>query len=246
MRIQKLRAALLLGAVFMALISCANLDTQMILDTLGDGGALDEATVAAGLKEALEVGTGRAVETGSTVDGFLGNALIRIALPEQFDDVASTLRNVGLGSKVDELELAMNRSAERASGEARGVFWDAIRGMSISEAFEILRGPDDAATLYFRERTENELRRRFEPIVQEKMGEVGLYNVYDEVSAYYDALPFVETPALDLDAYITDGALNGLFTLLAGEEKLIREDPIARTTALLRKVFGSSEARTGS
>ena len=111
--------------------------------------------------------------------------------------------------------------------------------MSIADAFGILRGPDDAATSYFRERTESTLRARFTPIVQEKMGEVGLYNIYNNLADAYDALPLTTRPALDLDAYITDKALGGLFTTLAGEEMKIREDPVARTTDLLKRVFGS-------
>jgi len=199
--------------------------------------------VTAGLKDALKVGTERAVNTTSMVDGFLGNALIRIALPEQFDDAAGLLRTAGFGRKVDELEIAMNRAAERASGEARAVFWEAITRMSVPDAFAILRGGDDAATRYFRNQTEPELRRRFETIVDEKMEEVGLYRVYEEFAGYYDKLPMVERPALDLKEYVTDNALDGILTVLAQEEKRIRDDPLARSTELLRRVFGSEESR---
>jgi len=234
------RRILALATIF-ALAGCAQLDTRAILDGLGTAAPLDNATVIAGLKQALEVGTERTVGSTSTVDGFLGNALIRLAVPEQFDEAADLLRRVGFGGQVDELELSMNRAAELASGEARGVFWDAIRGMSIADGFAILGGPEDAATVYFRDKTESELRRRFAPIVRDKMGEAGLYRKYEEITDIYNSLPLVEEPALDLEAHVTDGALDGLFTVLAQEEKRIREDPVARTTDLLKRVFGSRD-----
>lgn len=233
------RSSILLAICVLAIASCSNVNLRSIEEVLNKNTPLDEATVVAGLKDALKVGTGRGVDATSTVDGFLGNALIRIALPEQFDDAAGLLRAAGFGQKVDELEIAMNRAAERASGEARDVFWDAIMRMSVTDAFGILRGEDNAATLYFRDQTEPELRRRFEPIVDEKMEEVGLYRVYEDIAGYYDRLPMVERPALDLKDYVTDNALDGLFTVLAEEEKRIREDPLARSTELLRRVFGS-------
>ncbi len=199
---------------------------------------LDAATVAAGLKEALQVGTERTVLSTSSVDGFLANQLIRIALPEQFHGMAKALRTVGFGSQVDALEVAMNRAAERAAGEAKTVFWAAIRQMSVADAFGILNGGDTAATTYFRDHTEATLRSRFQPIVEQKMGEVGLYRIYEDVVERYRAIPFVTTPPLDLGDYVTDKSLDGLFLVLAQEEKRIREDPVARTTELLRRVFG--------
>ncbi len=199
---------------------------------------LDAATVAAGLKEALQVGTERTVLATSSVDGFLANQLIRIVLPEQFETMGKALRAVGFGSQVDALEVAMNRAAERAAGEAKAVFWDAIRQMSVADAFGILNGGDTAATNYFRDRTEATLRSRFQPIVEQKMGEVGLYRIYEDVVDRYRTIPFVTTPPLDLGDYVTDKSLDGLFVVLAQEEKRIREDPVARTTELLRQVFG--------
>ena len=201
-------------------------------------GQLDEQTVIAGLKEALKVGTERAVLDTSSVDGFLGNALIHIALPEQYDGMAKTLRKVGFGRYVDELEVAMNRAAEKSAGEAREVFWSAITSMSVNDAFGILKGNDTAATDYFRDKTSAQLRQRFEPIVKAKMEEVGLYRVSNQVISRYKAIPFLEKPAVvNLDDYVTEKALSGLFTVLAQEEQKIRQDPAARTTELLKKVF---------
>lgn len=218
---------------------CASLQNTDFGSVLG-GGELDEATVTAGLKEALTIGTGNTVASTSTVDGYLANELIRIALPDEFDGAASTLRSAGLGRYVDELEVAMNRAAEQAAGEARDIFWAAIEDMTIADAFAILRGHDTAATDYFRARTETELRARYEPIVAEKTESVGLGRLYGQAADAYAALPLTSKPELvDLDSYVTDRALDGLFTVLAREEQAIRQDPAARTTDLLRRVFGS-------
>lgn len=229
-------------AVLVLTTGCATIQNTDFESIVGGtaGGELDEATVLAGLKDALKVGSQNAVTSTSTVDGFLGNAMIRIALPDQLDGPASTLRSVGLGSYVDELEVAMNRAAEQAAGEARSIFWDAITSMTINDAFAILRGNDTAATDYFRSHTEDQLRARFLPIVREKTASVGLGRLYGQLADTYEALPLTGKPELvDLDAYVTDQALDGLFTVLAEEEQAIRHDPAARTNDLLRKVFGS-------
>ena len=231
-------------AIFVAVLAalmvfgCASLQNTDFGSVLG-GGELDEATVTAGLKQALEIGTDNTVASTSAVDGFLGNALIRIALPDQLAGAASTLRAAGLGGYVDELETAMNRAAEQAAGEARDIFWTAIADMTIADAFAILRGHDTAATDYFRAGTGEELRARFAPIVAEKTDSVGLGRMYGQLTDTYDRLPLTTKPDLvDLDEYVTDEALDGLFTMLAREEQAIRQDPAARTTDLLRRVFG--------
>ena len=216
---------------------CKEFASQDLGGLLGREEPLDEQTVAAGLKEALRVGTERTVDTTSKLDGFLGNALIRIAMPDQFEDAAGVLRDIGLGQQVDNFETGMNRAAERAAGEAKNVFWNAVTGMTVADAFGILKGHDTAATDYFHEKTSDELRSRFRPIVKTKMSEVGLYQMYNELTEYYNKIPLKTAPALDLDEYITERTLNGLFTVLGQEEKKIREDPLARTTDLLRRVF---------
>ncbi len=205
-----------------------------------DDGALDESTVAAGLKEALRVGTERSTESTSKLDGFYKNALIRIALPEEYAGVAKTLNSIGMGSYVDDFERSMNRAAERASGEAIDVFWSAITAMTISDAFGILNGGETAATDYFRRTTTASLTARFQPIVTAKMEEVGVYNIYNDLVAMYNQLPIDKPEAVDIDAYVTARTVDGIFFILEGEEKRIREDPAARTTELLRKVFGNS------
>ena len=202
------------------------------------GGGLDATTVARGLREALSVGTDRTVGRTATLDGFLGNALLRIALPESLERAARTLRDIGLGSQVDAVEVAMNRAAEGAAGEAREVFGDAIRAMTIEDALGILDGGETAATDYFRERTLTSLSTRFRPIVATKMREVGVYDVYDGFRVASAAVPGLSGAAPDLEAHVTERTTAGLFAVLAEEEKRIRADPAARTTDLLRRVFG--------
>jgi hypothetical protein len=215
---------------------CAGFDAGDYGDLLDR--PLDSETVAAGLREALAVGTRRATDTTSATDGFFGNALIRIALPEQYDGVAGAVRGVGLGSEVDAFELGMNRAAEKASGEAVAVFRAAIAGMTIADAFGILEGGDTAATDYFRDRTGAELAARFRPIVADKMAEVGIYRIYEDLADAYRLLPVSKPAAVDLEEYITDRTTRGIFLMLEQEEARIRRDPAARSTELLRKVFG--------
>jgi hypothetical protein len=193
----------------------------------------------AGLKEALQVGTGRASAATSARDGFLGNARIRIPLPQELAGPARTLRDIGLGSHVDDFEVAMNRAAEAATGEAVDVFASAIRAMTWADARAILDGPDTAATAYFRGATEAQLTARFRPIVETKMAELGTVRAYDTLVNAYTALPLTTKPSFDPYAYVTGRALGGLFTVLAGEEQRIRRGPLARTTELLRRVFGA-------
>ena len=175
----------------------------------------------------------------SAVDGFLGSDRIRIRLPESLDPMAGALRAVGFGSSVDELEVAMNRAAEHAAGEATDVFLGAISRMTISDARGILDGGDTAATEYFRRNTSDALRSRFQPIVTEKVQEVGLAQLYDQLVTRYRALPIPKRDAPELDGYVTERALDGLFTVLGQEEQRIRTDPSARVTQLLQTVFGS-------
>ncbi len=230
---------ILLLAVALNLGACAELDPALIESVLGGAHEepLDEATVARGLREALRVGSERAIERVGRVDGFLANELIRIRLPEELQNMADALRKIGFRRQVDELETAMNRAAEQAAGEALDVFVAAIADMTIADAFAVLRGGDTAATDYLRGRTIGKLRQRFEPIIASKMEKVGLYRTYNRLADVYNDLPFARRPAVDLESYLTERALDGLFTTLAEEETRIREDPVARTTELLRKVF---------
>ena len=224
----------------LAMPGCAGLSSSSLGDILGtSSGALDEPTIVAGLQEALHVGAQRTVDKTSRPNGFFENPRIRIPLPHELDTAAKTLRSVGLGQHVDQFELTMNRAAEAAAGEAVDVFWNAIKTMTWSDARGILQGNDTAATEFFRSRTEAELRTRFHPIVVAKMNELGTVRVYDQLVQAYTAIPLTKKPAFDPEDYVTTRALGGLFTILGEEEKRIREDPAARTTELLRRVFGA-------
>ena len=201
---------LLLVGVAATLTGCAELRSALLNDT-GPG----EQTVAAGLREALRVGTQRAVGVTGKEDGFLANQLIRIPLPKQLDSLASGLRRIGFKKEVDSLEVAMNRAAERAAVEAEAVFVDAIVTMTLADAYGILKGGETAATDYFRGRTSDALRTRFRPIITAKMKDVGLYELYGRIIAKYESLPLVPKVDLDLDSYVTEKALDGLFAVLA-------------------------------
>jgi hypothetical protein len=203
------------------------------------GQALSEDEIVRGLKEALEVGTAKAVESVSKVNGYYGNPQIRIPLPESVQRTEKLLRAAGFGSKVDEFELSMNRAAERAAPEAKALFWDGIRNMTLSDARKILNGRTNEATLYFQEKTSPRLREIAKPVVHNAMSEVGVTRTYQDLDRTARTIPFAGSYSLDLDQYVTDKALAGLFLMLAEEEKKIRENPAARTTDLLKKVFGS-------
>jgi hypothetical protein len=238
---RRTRGIALVGLIFLCGCAQSQIDELFEIAGLGQQHALSEPTVVAGLKEALSVGTERTVAQTSRKNGYFNNPRIRIPLPDELDAMATGLRGLGFGAQVDELELAMNRAAEQAAGEATRVFLDAVASMSISDAYGILRGGDRAATDYFEGRTRGTLARRFEPIVDDSMHRVGLVQLWDALLARVAAFPLIPRPELELNTYVTDRALTGLFTVLAEEETRIRRDPAARTTALLRNVFGRAE-----
>jgi hypothetical protein len=234
------RIALIL-LVALPLTSCSSLQ-QLDLNGIVSGQMpLSQDTVAAGLREALRVGTERTSSSLSSEGGFSSNSLLRIALPDEMTTLASRLRSLGLGDQVDSFETQMNRAAERAAGEAVDVFSGAIRTMTIQDAFAILDGPPNAATQYFQERTTVELTSRFEPVVQSAMDQVGVYTVYSRLVERYNSIPLVRPVQVDLEDYIVQKTLAGMFSVLETEELRIREDPLARTTDLLKRVFGNRD-----
>jgi len=208
---------------------------------VGGGSAASETEIVNGLKEALQIGTGNAVQIVSKVDGYYKNPKIRIPLPDTVQKTEKILRVAGYGSKVDEFELSMNRAAERAAPEAKTLFMDAIKQMTFTDAKKILNGREDEATLYFKDKTSPRLREVSKPIVRQAMGEVGVTKSYQDLEQSARSVPFAGTFTFDLDQYVTDKALEGLFLMVAEEEKKIRQDPVARTTDLLKKVFGSKQ-----
>jgi hypothetical protein len=186
----------------------------------------------------LRLAAERAVGATSQPGGFLDNARIRIGLPGALGQMTSGLRAIGMGAQVDELEVAMNRAAEKAAGEATPVLVDAIGQMSFADVSGVVTGGDTAATEYLEKTTREPLRERFRPIVDQAMQSVGLVAQYDQLVGRYNAIPFVLAPDFDLTGYVTDGTLSGLFTVVGEEEKKIRTDPAARATDLLKQVFG--------
>ena len=205
---------------------------------LGVGGGLSDSKIVDGLKEALQIGTGNAVQTVSTIGGYYNNPKIRIPLPGAIQKVEKLIRAAGYGSQVDAFELSMNQAAEKAAPEAKGIFWDAIKQMNFTDARKILDGPDNAATLYFKDKTYGRLSEVFKPIVHDSMSQVGVTEKYQELDQSMANIPFVGSMRFDLDKYVDDKALDGLFFMLAQEEKKIRQDPAARVTDLLKEVFG--------
>ena len=206
---------------------------------LGGEKGLSDDEIVNGLKQALEIGTSNAVKTVSQTNGYFKNPRIRIPLPENVKKVEKLLRAAGFGRRVDEFELSMNRAAERAAPEAKTIFWDAIKQMSFADARQILDGSDDAATQYFQVKTEGRLQKIFKPITHQAMSEVGVTHSYQSIDNKIKTIPFADQMSFDLDQYVTDKALSGLYLMLAEEEKKIRQDPAARVTDLLKKVFGS-------
>lgn len=202
-------------------------------------GALSEDKIVRGLKEALEVGTRKAVSRVSGIDGYLGNPEIRIPLPETLRKGEGLVRGAGYGAQMDAFHESMNRAAERAAPQAESLFREAVRGMTIRDARDILQGPDDAATRYLQEKTSSRLEDLFRPEVHDAMARVDVTRRYQELTGQITSLPFVGQLAdLDLDGYVTERALDGLFYTLAEEERKIRHDPSARVTDLLQEVFG--------
>ena len=204
------------------------------------GEELSESKIVQGLKEALEIGTGNAVKTVSKLDGYYKNPKIRIPLPDAVRKVEKVLRTVGYGPKVDEFEQSMNRAAEQAAPKAKSLFVDAIKQMTFSDARKILKGGDNEATLYFKDKTYNRLYEIFKPIVNKVMSGAGVTRRYQELDAKVSSIPFTERLRFDLDDYVTNKALDGLFVMVAEEEGKIRRNPTARVTDLLKEVFGST------
>jgi hypothetical protein len=218
-----------------------------ILDRAGQvlnpAGALTQDEIVRGLKEALTVGIRNGSDQAAARDGYWGNALIRIVAPPELEQAEAALRRVGLGKEVDQFLLAMNRGAEDAAKQAAPIFVDAIRQMTIQDAVAILRGQNDAATQYLRRTSSPALVQAFSPIIQQSLEKTDATRYYSDLATAYNRLPLVRQKLNpDLTAYATEKAIDGLFVLVAQEEGKIRENPQARVTDLLRRVFGNPTA----
>lgn len=216
------------------LVSCTTLEGMMANAPLTNEEAIR------GLKQALEIGSKFASDRASTIDGFLENPKIRIPFPPEAQRVESTLRDLGFGRLTDDFIVALNRAAEQAAKDAAPVFVDAIKGMTIQDGLQIVRGSDDAATQYMRNATSDRLRELFRPTVQRALDATLATKYWNDIVSQYNRIPLVQRLNPDLADYATTEAIDGLFTLVAEEELKIRRDPAARTTELLKRVFGSA------
>ena len=199
--------------------------------------ALSADEVAQGLKEALTKGASKGSDLVSQVDGYFKNAEIKIPFPPEVKRVEDKLRQIGMGSQVDKFVLTLNRGAEDAAKQAKPIFVDAIKAMTIQDAWSILKGQQDAATQYLKKTTTDQLKVKFKPVIQASLNKVNATKYYAELVNEYNKLPFVEKVNPNLGDYTTDRAIQGVFIMIAKEEKNIRQDPLARTTDLLKKVF---------
>jgi hypothetical protein len=236
-------------------LDALGLSSSSTNSTAGAAGlaALSSSQVAGGLKDALGNGLQHAVASLGHDGGFLTNVAVKIPVPEKLQTVEKTLRALGQGKLVDDFVATMNHAAEQAVPEAASVFGDAVKQMSIDDAKAVLTGPDDSATQFFRRTTQTNLYAKFYPIVQQATAKTGVTSSYKTMlakvnssgsSGFGGALSGLENKylgadALDVDAYVTNKALDGLFTMVAEEEKNIRQNPVARTTDLMRQVFGA-------
>lgn len=213
--------------------------TKKIESTNPSPAGLSQEEVGSGLKEALTRGVEKGVDQLSKPDGFFKDLAIKIPLPEEANKVESKLRSLGQGKQVDETIESLNRAAEDASFAAKDIFVEAIKGMSIDDAMSILRGEDNAATLFLDKSTRTNLTSKFEPIVQVSLDKVGATKNWNTIFTSYNKLPLVQKVNPNLVEYVTGKAIDGLFIQIAKEELKIRKDPAARVTDLLKKVFGS-------
>ncbi len=229
-----MRSWLIVAAVSIALSSC---------DTLSQfprtGGVLTEAEAAGGIREALSQGVVKGIGFLNKTDGFFGNQFYKLLLPPDAKKIENTLRDLGLGKKVDQAILQINRAAEDAVGYAKPIFVNAIREMTIMDAINIVRGPKDAATNYFREKTTQKLIVAFSPSIRSSLDKLNATRYYADIVNTYNSFPTTFNKINpDLPSYVVGKAVDALFDQIAKEEANIRENPLARTTDLLRKVFG--------
>jgi hypothetical protein len=230
--------AIMLGACTAAQINQTIGDVNK---TLGSGEPLTTGEVAEGLKEALIKGISNGSDIVSQLDGYFKNPEIKIPFPPDVKKVEDKLRQIGLGNEVDKFVMTLNRGAEDAAKEAKPIFITAIRSMTIQDAWSILKGENDAATQYLKRTTSAQLKEKFKPVIQNSLNKVQATRYYSDIVTRYNQIPFVQKVNPDLDDYATDKAIEGLFIMIAKEEKNIRENPIARTTELLKKVFGAQK-----
>lgn len=238
---------LMFKTTILSLIICIGLISCDVLSNVsGTSPVISEADAAQGIRDALDQGIGRGIQTLNVTDGFFGSQAYKVLLPPEAQKIESTMRQLGMGALVDKAILQINRAAEDAVGFARPAFLDAINTMTISDALGIIKGPKDAATQYFRLKTTDKLIAAFTPVIKGSLEKFSATKYYDDLVTTYNSFPTtVNKLNPDLTAYVTDRAVASLFDQIAKEEANIRDNPAARTTEILKKVFNKRVA-TGS
>ncbi|WP_298239089.1 DUF4197 domain-containing protein [uncultured Algibacter sp.] len=223
------------------LTACAEL--QEVINQLPQGGTIGNAEIASGLRQALDFGIDKQVTKLTQTDGFFKNELVKILLPEELRKVDKALRDIGLSKLADEGLKVLNRAAEDAVKEATPIFIDAVKGITFTDAKNILLGQDNAATQYLTSKTEAALYAKFNPVIKNSFNKVGADDIWNNLISKYNNLPFTSDVNPDLTDYVTGEALQGVYTMIAVEEKEIRNKISSRTTDLLRKVFALQDRK---
>lgn len=225
-----------LAILVFQLFACGEL--QQVVNQLPQGSSgVGTFEIAAGLREALDLGIDKQVSILTQEDGFFKNELVKILLPEELQKVDKTLRDIGLSKLADEGLKVLNRAAEDAVGEATPIFVNAVKGITFNDAKGILLGNDDAATQYLTKATQTELYAKFNPVIKNSFEKVGADKIWNNLITRYNDIPLTKDVNTDLTDYVTQQALKGVYTMIAVEEKEIRTKASSRTTDLLRKVF---------
>ncbi len=230
-----------LTLILAILTNCAQFNISLPSPASTQSQGLSTAEVIRGLKEALDLGAKKSGQEASKIDGFYKNSLLFIPFPPEAIKVKNTLEQAGIKKPIDDFIISLNRAAEDAAQRAYPIFSSAITSMTISDAMGILKGADNAATTYLKEKTTNQLKAEFKPIVKQSIDKVRVTSYWNPIATNYNRLTLLtggEQVNPDLENYITDKAIEGLFKLIENEERLIRKDPAARVTDILRKVFG--------
>jgi hypothetical protein len=201
------------------------------------GSGLSSQDIANGLKEALTIGAEKGCVNLSKSDGFFKNAALKILMPPEAQKIENTIRGLGMNQLADDFILSMNRAAEDACKTAAPIFVKAIKEMSITDGINILKGNETAATTYLKSKTEMDLKNSFSPIIKTSLDKVDATKYWEKIITTYNAIPLTKKMNPDLNAYVTDKSINGIYSEIASQEKEIRENPMARTTALLKSVF---------
>ncbi len=216
-----------------------NTGTQILNGNSNLGNGLSNDQIIGGLREALSIGTNNSTSSAGKINGFLSNPLIKIPFPKEAQVMESQLRALGLNKQCDNFVRQLNRAAENAASKAAPIFLSAITSMTINDGLGILKGGDNAATKYLQGATTAQLKAQFAPIVKNALNQVHITKYWKPLTTKYNKIPLVNKVNPDLELYVTDKALEGLFKLVSAEENKIRKDPMARVSDLLKKVFGS-------